>query len=62
MSNEIICPYCGHAMIWQSDFDYSEHYDEGEGIIKTYICSNKNCNCDAEFILITEKEEIIKCQ
>ena len=41
----IICPYCGDTMIWQSDFNYDEVFgDEGEGIVSYYHCSN--CGCD----------------
>ena len=25
----IICPYCGHTMFWQSDFNYDEVFVEG---------------------------------
>ena len=51
----IICPYCGHTMVWQSDFNYDEVFGEGEGIVSYYYCFN--CGCDAEFSLRTDKEE-----
>ena len=52
----IICPFCGHVMVWQSDFNYDEfYYTEGEGIVSVYSCGN--CDCDAEFSLRTDKEE-----
>ena len=52
----IICPYCGCTMIWQSDFNYDEVFGgEGEGVVSYYQCSN--CGCDAEFSLRTDKEE-----
>lgn len=44
------CWYCGHKMIWQSDFSYDEVYDEGEGIIAYLKCSNEECNAIAKFI------------
>ena len=56
----IICPYCGHTMVWQSDFTYDEIFDEGDGVVSYYHCGN--CGCDAEFSLRTDREEIIKCQ
>ena len=50
----IICPYCGHSMIWQSDFNYDEVFG-GEGIVSYYYCFN--CGCDAEFSLRTDNKE-----
>ena len=50
----IICPYCGNNMVWQSDFNYDDVFGEGEGIVSYYQCSN--CGCDAEFSLRTDKE------
>ena len=50
---EVFCPYCGHKMIWQSDFNYDEVFGEGNGIVSYYSCSN--CNCEAEFSLKEEK-------
>ena len=51
----IICPYCGCTMIWQSDFNFYEVFGEGAGIVSYYYCFN--CGCDAEFSLRTDKEE-----
>ena len=51
----IICPYCGHTMGWQSDFSYDEVFAEGVGVVSYYHCSN--CGCDAEFSLRTDNEE-----
>ena len=51
----IICPYCGHTMVWQSDFNYDEIFDEGDGVVSYYHCGN--CGCDAEFSLRTDREE-----
>ena len=51
----IICPYCGHTMVWQSDFNYDEVFGEGEGIVSYYYCFN--CGCDAEFSLRTDKDK-----
>ena len=49
----IICPYCGHTMVWQSDFNYDDVF--GEGIVSYYYCFN--CGCDAEFSLRTDYKE-----
>ena len=51
----IICPFCGHVMGWQSDFNYDDFYDEGTGVVSVYSCGN--CGCDAEFSLRTDNEE-----
>lgn len=49
--NDIICPYCGHVMI----FDYEEKLKEFNQYIKIYVCSN--CEADAEFSSRTYEEE-----
>ena len=51
----IICPYCGCNMIWQSDFNYDEVFGEGAGIVSYYHCGS--CSCDAEFSLRNDEEE-----
>ena len=52
----IICPYCGDSMVWQSDFNYDEVFGgEGEGVVSYYHCDN--CGCDAEFSLRTDNKE-----
>lgn len=45
--SDIICAFCGHKMIWQSDFNYDEVFGEGEGIVTFYHCPN--CNTMAQF-------------
>ena len=48
----IICPYCGDTMVWQSDFNYDEVFAEGDGVVSYY-----HCGCDAEFSLRTDNKE-----
>ena len=32
----IHCAFCMSKMIWQSDFNYDEIYDDGEGVVSFY--------------------------
>ena len=45
------CLKCDTTMIWQSDFNYDEIYDDGEGVVSFYKCSNEKCGADAQFSL-----------
>lgn len=46
------CPFCEKEMIWMDDFDLEDiSIDEEKGTVQRYICSNNECNCDAEFTL-----------
>lgn len=49
------CWYCGGELIWQSDFEYSDVYPEGEGIVTYLTCSN--CGAEVEYSLRTDNEE-----
>ena len=49
------CWFCGHEMIWQSDFNYDEVHGEGEGIV-TYL-SCPNCEAMAEFSLRDDDDD-----
>ena len=44
------CPQCSQTMIWQQEYDYGDYGIEGEGIIGTYICVNKECAVDDVYI------------
>ena len=41
------CWYCGGKLIWNSDFNYSDVYGEGEGIVTYLHCSN--CGAEVEY-------------
>ena len=49
------CWYCGGKLYWMSDFDYSDVYGEGEGIVSYLHCSN--CGAEIEYSLRTDNEE-----
>lgn len=49
------CWYCGGELIWQSDFEYSDVYPEGEGIVTYLTCSN--CGAEVEYSLRTDEED-----
>ena len=49
------CWFCGAEMRWNSDFNYDEVYDEGEGIVAMLTCPN--CKAEAEFSLRTDEQE-----
>ena len=48
------CWHCGSDMIWDNDYDYSEIYGDGEGIVTILHCSE--CRTTCEFILRTDEE------
>ena len=41
------CWYCGGKLVWDSDFNYDEVYDEGEGIVTYLHCSK--CGAEIEY-------------
>ena len=49
------CWYCGSQMKWESDFNYDEVHNEGEGIVSILTCTNDDCNARAEF---SKKDDI----
>lgn len=49
------CWYCGGELIWQSDFEYSDVYPEGKGIVTYLTCSN--CGAEVEYSLRIDEEE-----
>lgn len=50
------CFNCGaRAVVWQSDFDFSDFGYEGEGIV--HICRCTNCGADIEYRVPSDKEE-----
>ena len=49
----IICPYCGHPMVWKSDFNYEDAFTEGDDIVSYYYCNK--CGYYAEISLKEEK-------
>lgn len=49
------CWYCGGELIWQSDFEYSDVYPEGKGIVTYLLCSN--CGAEVEYSLRIDEEE-----
>lgn len=46
---EPICWFCGHRLVWQSDFNYDEIFGDGDGIVSYLKCNN--CGADVEFSL-----------
>lgn len=48
------CWFCGHEMIWNSDFSYEDYGYEGEGTIAVLNCPN--CNATAEFSVRDDEE------
>lgn len=49
------CWYCGGKLVWQNDFDYSDVYLEGEGIVTYLTCSN--CGAEVQYSLRTDEED-----
>lgn len=47
------CWFCGGKLIWNSDYDYSDIYGEGEGIVSTLSCSE--CDAFVEYSLRTDE-------
>lgn len=44
------CWYCGHPnLIWDNDFDYSDVYGSGEGLVTFLHCPS--CGAEVEFSL-----------
>jgi len=44
----IYCWHCKSKMIWGCDFSYEDYGLEGEGIVSTFSCSNKECGVTSE--------------
>ena len=42
------CWYCGNELIWQSDFNYDEVFEEGDGIVTYLKCSNDDCGAEVQ--------------
>lgn len=49
------CWFCGHELIWQSDFDFEDYGYEGEGIVAVLSCSH--CNAYVECMLSFNEED-----
>jgi len=49
------CWYCGGELSWDSDFNYSDLYGEGEGIV-TYL-HRMNCGAEVQYSLRTDEED-----
>ena len=47
------CWWCGHKLVWQSDFMKDEWGMAGEGMVTILVCSG----CDAECRMIEADEE-----
>ena len=58
---EIICPQCGHKMIWQSDYNPEEVFPEDEehttitGGVSFYACPN----CQAEYYAFAHNDNLV---
>ena len=49
------CWLCGGELLWNSDFNYDEVYDEGEGIVSFLTCME--CGAEVQVSLRTDNEE-----
>ena len=49
------CWYCGSHMYWNSDFNYDEIFEEGEGVVSYLTCSG--CGATAQFSLRIDEED-----
>lgn len=50
------CFHClQKAVIWDSDFDFSDFGYEGEGIV--HVCHCSNCGAEIEYRVRTDKGE-----
>lgn len=56
-NKETCCYFCGSPMIWGGDNDASDYGLDGEGIVTNLHCSNEDCNADATFTLMFDKED-----
>lgn len=48
------CAFCGHEMIWQSDFNSDEYGHAEGGIISVWQCPH--CDTMGEFCWLPEEE------
>ena len=55
LGQRMLCWYCGHPMIWGSDFDAEDYGHEGPGIVSTFSCSH--CKATAELTILEKEEE-----
>ena len=50
------CFHCGKiAVIWDSDFDFSDYGYEGEGIV--HACHCTNCGAEIEYRIPIEEDD-----
>ncbi len=49
------CWYCNGPLVWSSDFNYSDLYGEGEGIVSFLFC--QNCGAEVQYSLRDEEDE-----
>lgn len=50
------CFHCGKkAVVWQSDFDFSDYGYDGEGIVQVLHCSN--CGAEIEYKIPLKENE-----
>lgn len=53
------CFHCGQkAVIWDSDFDFSDYCLEGEGIV--HVCHCSNCGAEIEYKVPCEAESALQ--
>lgn len=50
-----VCWYCGGRLIWQNNYDYSDVFGEGEGIVTDPHCSE--CGAMVQYTLCDETEQ-----
>lgn len=51
----LVCPNCGHEIIWQSDFDFDDLGYEGDGIVSFYSCPHCGADIEVRIPISTEK-------
>ena len=49
------CWHCGGILCWDNDFDYSDFYGEGDGVVHILHCTN--CGAKVEYSLRIDEEE-----
>lgn len=54
-----VCWYCGGRLIWNSDFDYADVYNDGKDGIVTYLhCSECGARVTYESVEDSEHRDI----
>ena len=48
-----ICWYCGGELCWESDFNYDEIFDEGDGIVSYLHCIK--CRAEVQYSLRSDE-------